>query len=144
MNESKLKFTVGIIFIFFILNLIFIKDKRNHDDEFSGTASFNRIDGLLIGSEVRLSGVIIGKVSEIFLDQNKPSVSFSLRKDIMIPSDSSISIQTDGLFGSKYLSVEPGGSFDYIKNGEEILFTEDSILIEELLGRIISIGENKL
>lgn len=62
----------------------------------------------------------------------------------MIPSDSSISIQTDGLFGSKYLSVEPGGSFDYIKNGEEILFTEDSILIEELLGRIISIGENKL
>lgn len=144
MNKSKFKFVLGIIFLSIIFNFIFIKGENDFANLFTAKAKFNRIDGLLLGSEVRLSGVIVGKVIKISLNQNKPEVLISLNKEIGIPSDSSISIQTDGLFGGKYLSIEPGGSFDYINNGDEIIFTEDSMLIEELLSKIIKIGENKL
>ena len=144
MNKSKFKFVLGIIFLSIIFNSIFIKSENDFSNLFTAKAKFNRIDGLLLGSEVRLSGVVVGKVIKIALNQNKPEVLISLNKGIGIPSDSSISIQTDGLFGGKYLSIEPGGSFDYIKNGDEIIFTEDSMLIEELLSKIIKIGENRL
>ena len=124
--------------------MTFFSQFNDFSSLFTAKAKFNRIDGLLLGSEVRLSGVVVGKVIKIGLNQNKPEVLISLNKGIGIPSDSSISIQTDGLFGGKYLSLEPGGSFDHIKNGDEIIFTEDSMLIEELLSKIIKIGENKL
>ena len=71
-------------------------------------------------------------------------VYFSINNSHMIPIDSSISIQTDGLFGNKYAIIEPGGAEKSIKNGDQIIFTEDSILVEDLLRKIINLGENRL
>ena len=55
--------------------------------------------------------------------------------------NSSVSIQTDGLFGKKFLLIEVGGNDNYLKDGDKFSFSEDSIVIEELLGKIIEIGE---
>ena len=95
------------------------------------------------GTDVRLSGVKIGVVNKMYLHKNKPQIQISIRNEINIPSDSSISIQTDGLFGKKYLSIEPGGMDEYLRNDDNLSFTEDSILIQDLLNRIIEIGEIK-
>ena len=62
-------------------------------------------------------------------------------KNLRISDDSSVSIQTDGLFGKKFLLIEVGGNDVYLKNGEKFSYAEDSIVIEELLGKIILIGE---
>ena len=64
-----------------------------------------------------------------------------IKKNLKISKDSSISIQTDGLFGSKFLSIEIGGSDEIMVSGDKFSFTEDSILLEELLEKIIAIGE---
>ena len=106
-------------------------------------ANFNKVDGLIKGSDVRLSGVKIGVVNKMYLNNNKPQIQISIRNEINIPSDSSISIQTDGLFGKKYLSIEPGGMDEYLRNDDNLSFTEDSILIQDLLNKIIEIGEIK-
>ena len=74
---------------------------------------------------------------------NKPLIKLALNKDLLIPDDSSLSIQTDGLFGKKYISLEPGGSEKFLNNGEKIFLTEDSILIQDLLKKIIQIGNLK-
>ena len=68
-----------------------------------------------------------------------------INKNLSISDDSSVSIQTDGLFGSKFLMIEMGGTNNFMKNGDYFSFTEDSIMIQDLLQNIIKIGEkNKL
>ena len=68
-----------------------------------------------------------------------------IKKNLSISDDSSVSIQTDGLFGSKFLMIEMGGTNNFMKNGDYFSFTEDSIMIQDLLQNIIKIGEkNKL
>ena len=73
------------------------------------------------------------------------SLQLTVDKKLKISSDSSVSIQTDGLFGSKFLVIEIGGMESYMKDGDAFSFAEDSMLIQDLLKNIISIGEkNKL
>ncbi|MBH43353.1 MAG: hypothetical protein CMP25_01005 [Rickettsiales bacterium] len=143
MTRNKFNFVAGIIFIIFCISIIKY-NKKIDINTLSVKAQFNRIDGLQIGSDLRLSGVQIGQVEKISIINNKPMVYFVINKNYMIPTDSSISIQTDGLFGNKYAIIEPGGSEDNINNGDQIIFTEDSILVEDLLRKIINLGENRL
>ena len=143
MMRNKLNFIAGMIFIIYCIFIISY-NKNIDTDSLSLKAQFNRIDGLEIGSDLRLSGVQIGKVEKILITNSKPMVYFSINKNYMIPTDSSISIQTDGLFGNKYAIIEPGGSEDSMNNGDQIIFTEDSILVEDLLRKIINLGENRL
>ena len=62
-------------------------------------------------------------------------------KNISLPNDSSISIQTDGLFGAKFMLIEVGGSEELMKENDFFSFYEDSILVEDLLKKIIELGE---
>ena len=143
MINSKKNFYLGV---FVVLACIYFLSKGN-DENYSGLlqlkAKFNRIDGILIGSDIRIAGIKVGEVMKFKLENNKPTLYFTLKKDVIIPSDSSISIQTDGLFGSKYLTIEPGGSPKNLVNNGQINFTEDSILIEDLLNKIIQLGITK-
>ena len=140
---NHLRFFTGFLFFLIILELITV-DKSVEDSNFMNlNANFNKVDGLIKGTDVRLSGVKIGVVNKMYLNNNKPQIQISIRNEINIPSDSSISIQTDGLFGKKYLSIEPGGMDEYLRNDDNLSFTEDSILIQDLLNRIIEIGEIK-
>ena len=47
----------------------------------------------------------------------------SIESDIELPTDSSVSITSDGLLGDKYLSLTPGGDEEPIPDGGEIEFT---------------------
>jgi phospholipid/cholesterol/gamma-HCH transport system substrate-binding protein len=42
---------------------------------------------------------------------------------------------SDGLLGGKYVSIFPGASEDYLTNGDEIHYTQDSMNLETLLGK---------
>ena len=70
-------------------------------------------------------------------------VSISIDKNIILPNDSSISIQTDGLFGDKFMLIEIGGSEESMNENDFFSFYEDSILVEDLLRKIIELGEMK-
>ncbi len=140
---NHLKFFTGFTFVLIILELITVDMSIEDKNVMNLNANFNKVDGLVQGTEVRLSGVKIGIVNNMLLNKNKPQIEISIRKEINIPSDSSISIQTDGLFGKKYLSIEPGGMDEYLKTGDDLSFTEDSIMIQDLLNKIIEIGEIK-
>ena len=140
---NHLRFFIGFTFVLIILELITVDMSIEDKNVMNLNANFNKVDGLVQGTEVRLSGVKIGIVNNMLLNKNKPQIEISIRKEINIPSDSSISIQTDGLFGKKYLSIEPGGMDEYLKTGDDLSFTEDSIMIQDLLNKIIEIGEIK-
>ncbi|MFL2661600.1 MAG: MlaD family protein [Alphaproteobacteria bacterium] len=142
MNIRFKRFFLGIGASIILFNLVLMDNKANEDNYNMFIASFNKIDGVDVGTDVMISGIKVGQVKKIFLYNNYPNISLLVNKDINITDDSSVSIQTDGLFGKKFLLIEIGGSDKVMENGERFSFSEDSIIIEELLQKIIEIGEN--
>jgi len=108
-------------------------------------AKFENIDGLNAGSDVKISGVKIGSIDSQFLDEKdfRATLKISIDKNIKLPSDSSAKVSSEGLLGSKYLSISPGGSDENLQNGDEIQFTQSSVNFEDLLGKFIFSSEAK-
>ena len=105
------------------------------------TASFNRVDGLVAGDEVRLGGIKVGTVIKQYLDKDYRAVlRFEIDPAIQLPMDTSVAIHTDGLLGAKFAVLEPGGEEEYLQPDDEIPFTEDALIVEELLELVISEG----
>lgn len=102
-------------------------------------AKFDNIDGITSGSDVKISGVKVGTVVAQFLDNKtyRATVEISINSDIKLPLDSSAKIASEGLLGSKYLSIEIGADEEMLKQGEEIQFTQSSVSLEDLLGKFI-------
>jgi len=107
-------------------------------------ANFDEIGGLKTRAPVVISGVKVGSVKTIGLnDDYRARVMMDLNPEVEIPVDSSISIVTAGLLGDRYLSVSLGGEEESLKSGEEFSFTESAILIERLIGKFVYPNDDK-
>lgn len=102
-------------------------------------ASFDHIDGLSVGSDVRIAGVKIGRVTDERIDPKtfRANVEFALPSNIRLSTDSSAAIISEGLLGGKYLSITPGGSSQDLPPHGMIGATQGSIGLEALLGKFI-------
>lgn len=103
-------------------------------------AKFERVDGVTVGSDVRLSGVKVGAVSNIALDPDtyQAKVGLTIASNVKIPSDSIAKISTDGLLGGAYVSLEPGSEMDMLKSGSEFEYTRGSVDLLTLLMQVVS------
>jgi len=103
------------------------------------TARFNSIDGLTVGSDVRIGGVKVGSVVAQEIDQEayQAVVDFTVLPEIRLPEDTQVSVTSSGLLGGKYLKLDPGNADDMVSNGGELRNTKDVISLEELLGKVI-------
>jgi len=107
---------------------------------------FDRVDGIGVGTDVRLSGIKIGTVNSQELDTKtyRALVRMTIRNDVALPEDSSIKVASEGLLGGSYLSVSPGGSDTMMKAGSEFETTQGSIDFLSLIGQaIFSAGDDK-
>ncbi len=102
-------------------------------------ARFDRIDGLSLGSDVRVAGVKVGGVSAMRIDPQsyQAVVDFTVADAIRLPKDSSAVVTSDGLLGGKYLALEPGGDSTMLAPGGTVTLTQSSISIEQLLGKFV-------
>jgi phospholipid/cholesterol/gamma-HCH transport system substrate-binding protein len=102
-------------------------------------AKFDDASGLGPGSEVRMSGVKIGTVHSQDLDQETffAVVTLNISDSYKMPRDTSARIIADGLLGSNFIALEPGGDEEMLQPGEEITYTQGSINVVDLLGRFI-------
>lgn len=96
-------------------------------------ARFDRVDGVSVGTDVRMAGIKIGSVTSQELDQKsyRAVVKMNIKPGIDLPEDSSVKVASEGLLGGTFLSVSPGGSDDMMKPGSEFATTQGSI---DLLG----------
>lgn len=103
------------------------------------SAKFGRVNGVTVGSDVMMSGVKIGTVSGIEIDRDDYAAiaHLTIGNDLELPDDSSVRITSDGLLGSQYVSIEPGGSQTMIEPGGQIEYTQGAIDLIGLLGRTI-------
>jgi phospholipid/cholesterol/gamma-HCH transport system substrate-binding protein len=100
-------------------------------------AKFNRVDGVNVGTDVRMSGIKVGTVEKLSLDPKSYNavVTLALESSVQLPDDSSVRVTSEGLLGNQYLSIEPGASMDMIKPGGEIENTQGSVDLVGLLGK---------
>lgn len=137
---------LGIILLAFFI-ILFSRDDISHKDGgkyYQIYARFNRTDGLMIGDAVRVAGMDVGRVVGAKLDDNfKAIMTLEVKEAIKLPDDSSAAIVSSGVMGNKYIEIEPGGSEDMIAPGGEFSYTQDAMVLEELIERIIGIGKAK-
>ncbi|WP_338548601.1 outer membrane lipid asymmetry maintenance protein MlaD [Roseovarius phycicola] len=108
--------------------------------EYALTASFRSADGVDVGTDVRLAGVKVGRVTELELDPEtyRARAVISVREDIEVPDDSALAISSEGLLGGNFVEVLPGGSPFYFAAGDEIEFTQGSISLISLLTKFVA------
>jgi phospholipid/cholesterol/gamma-HCH transport system substrate-binding protein len=112
------------------------------------TARFGKVDGLQVGSDVRMSGIKVGTVTAQTLDPQtyQAVVRINIDKSIKLPDDTGAKIAAESLLGGNYLDLEPGGSDMILQDGDEITFTQSSVSLMDLIGQAIfsssSSGDN--
>lgn len=102
-------------------------------------ASFQRADGIVPGTQVRLSGLVVGRVVGADLDERfRAIVHMRLESGLDLSIDTAAAIHTDGLLGAKYIVLQPGGDEKLLPPGGTIRYTQDSVVMEDLLETIIA------
>ncbi len=80
--------------------------------------SFDSVNGLLSGAEVRYRGFIVGTVAGIDPDPYNISVKLYVKRGINITEGSSLRVDFDGLIGEKYINIIPNtATTKYLKPG---------------------------
>lgn len=104
------------------------------------TASFRSIEGVNVGTDVRLAGVKIGTVTDVTLnpDTFRADTTLSVASGVEIPDDSAAIISSEGLLGGNFVEIMPGGSPFAFAAGDEILDTQSSVSLITLLLRFVS------
>ena len=104
------------------------------------SARFPNVAGISIGSDVRLSGVKIGRVITQRLDpaSYQAILTFTVAKDVKLPADSSAAITSEGLLGGNFIALVPGGDSTMLKPGAEITDTQGATDLMGLIGSVIN------
>ena len=105
-------------------------------------ASFRSLEGISVGTDVRLAGVKIGTVTDVDLNPEtyRADTEFAVRNGIEIPDDSAVIVSSEGLLGGNFVEIMPGGSPFYFEPGDEITDTQGAVSLISLLLKFVSGG----
>ncbi len=148
MQQNNIAETViGAIVVAVAVGFLAFTYMRTGSGSLSGyevLARLPKVDGLGIGTDVRISGIKVGSVSDMVLDPNNylVTVHMNVRSDIKLPTDSSMMITSSGILGSSYLSITPGGDDAMIAPGGSIENTQaaNATDLMSLAGRVMGGG----
>lgn len=143
-NTSSLHFSIGLFVIIGLgctayLAMVLANTTFFAGDSYVITAKFTAVNGLRPGSNVEISGVAVGKVSDISLDQKlyQAVVTMQIQNAVGVPVDSTAAVKTSGLIGDKYISIIPGADDTMLKDKETLLDTQAAIDIEEMISKYV-------
>jgi phospholipid/cholesterol/gamma-HCH transport system substrate-binding protein len=102
-------------------------------------ASFRSVEGVRVGTDVRLAGVKVGAVTDLALDPTTffADATISMREDVALPVDSSILVSSEGLLGGSFVEILPGGALEVLEPGAEIEDTQGAVSLITLLMKFV-------
>ena len=105
-------------------------------------ASFRSVEGVRVGSDVRLGGVRVGSVAGMELDpvSLRPDLRLRLRDGIALPEDTLAVVATEGLLGGAFIELLPGGAAFDLEPGDRIEQTQSAVSLVTLLLRAVTGG----
>ena len=143
MIRTAVKFgTFVVVCLFFTGYLAFtignldVRDPLGRDT-YNVSATFDDVTGLLVDDNVKVAGVVVGKVTSVRTEAGRAIVSFDLDNDHAdIPKDSSAAIRWRNLIGQRYVYLYPGESAEALQDGDVIGETASVIDLGELFNRL--------
>jgi phospholipid/cholesterol/gamma-HCH transport system substrate-binding protein len=141
-QKYTMETAVGIFLVFGLLSIGYMTVKLGHvsllgDDTYPLTARFTSVTGLRTGSLVYISGIEVGRVEKLAIDQESQRAVVELRVQpgVKIYDDAIAAIKTEGLIGDKYLNIDPGGAGTLLKPGGVITETQPAVDVADLISK---------
>lgn len=145
-RQLKVEIWVGAFVLMTLVSLVVIafqvsnfnnwKEKPSY--EISGL--FSNIGGLKVRAPVKVSGVVVGRVTDISVDKQtyQARVKMSIFKEFSdLPVDTSGAILTSGLLGDQYIGLLPGSDEAFLKEGDQLDLTQPALVLEDLIGQFL-------
>ena len=148
-NKSFEAITGGLVILFcglFFTHIVksneLVKREKYKDILY---AKFNNIEGIKVGTEVKIAGVRVGQVVSTQLDTNTFQVKVKLNvvDNLNIPDDSTLAVTSSGLLGGKFLNIKPGVSDISLTNGASFSNTQSALNLEDLIGKVVASFSSK-
>jgi phospholipid/cholesterol/gamma-HCH transport system substrate-binding protein len=130
----------GCLALFFLAMRVSNLSAAANGDGYALMARFDNIGSLKVRSPVSMAGVRLGRVEAITFDQDSYQAVVTLRIDAgydRIPADTFANIYTAGLLGEQYVALDPGGSPDYLGDGDQIEHTQSALVLERMIGQFL-------
>lgn len=146
MQRKTVELIVGLFVVAGLLALVMLAFKVANlssttiNGGYTLSARFDNIGGLKPRAPVTISGVRVGRVASIGVDPHSFQAVVMLDiggKYNNLPVDTGASILTSGLLGEQYVALEPGGSPDVLKNGDQIKMTQSALILEQVIGQVL-------
>lgn len=151
-GKTRLELKVGvfvligmIILAVFVLSIGGIKTWSSH---YKVNFVFNFVNGVKLGAPVRFAGVDVGEVKDIKFQfepreaKTKVHLICSVRKELKVPVDSTVWVNTLGLLGEKYIEIIPGDNYNMCLTKDDELTGVDPIATHEIVRLAKGIAEN--
>jgi len=144
MNQTKLEISVGAFVIVGLAAVAYVALKIGAGllvgtDTYLVSARFNNVSGLSAGGKIAIAGVTVGSVERIDLDLTDYSavVTLRMRQDVALPTDSIVSVRSNGLLGDKYLAIQPGADEETVATDGKgrLIETVSAVDLESLISR---------
>jgi phospholipid/cholesterol/gamma-HCH transport system substrate-binding protein len=132
-QTSKFKIRLGLFItgglaLFVIAVFLIGRQKNLFNPVFKLTSTFNNVSGLLIGSNIRFSGINVGTVDDIkIINDSTVRVELLIKKEVQqfIKSDCKATIGSAGVIGDRILIIIQGGNeATSVKDGQQIVSKE--------------------
>ncbi len=140
MKQNFLEFILGLAVLgvtaiclyFFIINN---KTAFDSNEGLELIANFDQVNGLKSGSLVKISGIAVGYVKSLSLNQNtfEAKVFLNIDSSLLIPVDTEALVEMDGIFGDTFITLVPGGADENLAQGQEIMLTQGAPNLLSLL-----------
>jgi len=143
MAENKLEIAAGLLVVAAALGFVIFAGKGagmgSGGDTYDLRASFRSIEGVSLGSDVKLAGVKVGTLTQVSLNPQTymADAVLSLQISVEVPSDSAVLISSEGLLGGNFIELQPGGMPDVLAPGDEIEDTQGAVSLVSLLMKFV-------
>ena len=151
-GKTSIELKVGIfVFIGLIILGVFILSiggMRTWTSGYQVTFTFHFGNGIRVGAPVRFAGINTGEVKRINFvfspeeEKTKVEVVCWIKRDVMIPLDSTIWVNTLGLLGEKYIEIMPGKDYQHCLGKNESMVGVDPLAMHELVRLADDIAKN--
>lgn len=146
MRMRNLEILVGAFMVAGFAALVFLAlrvsglSMDSAEQSYQLKARFENIGGLTVRAKVTMAGVVIGRVSDIYLDKKDFTgvVVMDIYDDVNnISVDATASILTAGVLGEKYIGIIMGAEEENMKSGDEFQTTNSALVLEDLIGKFL-------
>ena len=147
MRYSLIEILLGAVVLLTAIGFLTLgmQSINSQKDGYNISLIFGSTTGLKNGDDVKISGINVGKITKLELNQEdyNAKVDIIINNNIKIPDDSSAKITSSSLLGGNFLDIIPGSSEKNLGPSDIIYDTTDPVNFTDMLGKVIFSGNKK-